>query len=574
LLSAFCRPRYGPFEVIELSRLIYKPVQSTQNSHGIPFSSINSEYCQAALGSETGHLQLIGPFNSTGGWDSYSLSVNDLFTLSELLTSVKLFMSAFAVSIVDNHRAAIPYPPIHVHHAAIVPGRAISKSILLGCLVGQTCPGFLLGYAGTQGEFVCSEDEFPACLVRDLTSYCPSTGVLEQQPELRQFCRVVPSPLFAAAVLNDVRPNDATIMSYWLRFALRAFVDKAPVPIQAIHSPINIMSYSSLIQGSSTLMVPMDRELFSYYAFRMPAAGRLGHVYPHTHAIMCQEMILFSAPPIALGLDFGEVARDVLSLTGGVYLEALGYSKATIRKMLLARHRPTCNFTPWPSPDIQNLDGIAHSASCRPWSFEANDSMTTVAFFGLTRQVPKQMDNESEYEMHFYWQIYYYPSAEASMYGTAFTSSFLDAFDVQLSRRDILRAISMVWRRTTNSKNWAWEDATVVILITGLLICNPVLSLGLIVVYISRVLALTAHQKTSLPAGARIVLRWLCISLLASVSLWYALNVGGFREPISYVGSCNIARTPIAVALGTAASVWVLELGSRSQVTSKVGNLL
>jgi len=387
--------------------------------------------------------------------------------------------------------------------------------------------------------------------------------VLTKQPETSHFCRAVPSPLFATALINDVRPAGSAIMTYWLHFAVRASIAQAPWPLQALHTPLNIIGSASLAQGSATLMVPLSADLVSFYTFRMPASGRLGHVYPHTHAIMCEEMLLFAAPPEFIGLALTESAADVLSRTGAVHIAQLGHSKVSLRKLLHSHIQPTCSFTPWPSVEVQNLDGVAHSADCSMWVFKADDVTTTVAFFGLTRQLPKQMLNASEYEMHFYWQIYYYP-IDAPKYSTAFTASFHDAFDAELSRHDILRALLLSAHHTINEpRRWPFfEEATVSLLLACLLIGDELVGTVLLFVYVTHTTALySTRSSMCLRTSMCLSLLVVCAAYVASVGMWYAFNVMAFHEPLMYTRSKLLHQTSSAVVLGNVFIVAAFHLG-------------
>jgi len=133
----------------------------------IPLSpaAIQSTECRASPGQYHLLMQDIGPFNSSGGWRSFSVTFNNLFgsTMPQTITN-KIFMSAFAVAVMDNYHVAIPYPPIHIHHAAIVPGTIITASSMLRCLVGQECPGLFWVMLGHRENSLVLRVNFPPAL--------------------------------------------------------------------------------------------------------------------------------------------------------------------------------------------------------------------------------------------------------------------------------------------------------------------------------------------------------------------------------------------------------------------------
>jgi len=125
--------------------------------------------------------------------------------------------------------------------------------------------------------------------------------------------------------------------------------------------------------------MPLYLEMFSFYTFRMPAAGKLGHVYPHTHAVLCRELLLFASSPKLLGLSNVEDSdASSLARQGFIDVARSGDTIIAIRNRLVAKAEPVCHFVPWQSAEPQNLDGIAHSAECSKWIFEKDDSATTL----------------------------------------------------------------------------------------------------------------------------------------------------------------------------------------------------
>jgi len=216
----------------------------------------------------------------------------------------------------------------------------------------------------------------------------------------------------------------------------------------------------------------------------------------------------------------------------------------SLRSALTESAPPVCTFDPWPSPDPQNLDGIAHSAHCTQWSFSANDPFTTVALFSRTKALPKMMANAIEYEMHFYWQIYYYSTDMNPRYTGAFTSSSGQGFEVVISRRDLMRVslLTFTQQGSTNVASMPIEDAVIPLVLAVTALISPLLSVSLL---LSALICLW-YSRSSLAVAI------ICIVYATLASLWYAVTSQHFRLSVSF--------EPVAIRF----TVWVLTFGTIS----------
>lgn len=371
--------------------------------------------------------------------------------------------------------------------------------------------------------------------------YNPRTQVLAMQPEFQHFRRKLPAPLSTASLLNDVRPSKSGAMSYWLRFAMTATANPSDAPVQSLHTPLNIVSTDALAQGSVTLMVPLLSDHFTFYLSPMPSSGALGHVYAHTHSVLCQELLLFAATPVRLGLHVTSSALQALGQNGFLTVKESGFtSLGSLRSALLQKSLPICVFKPWPSPDPANLDGVAHSAECSQWLFHVNDPVTTVTLFSVRKELPPSMVNATEYEMHFYWQIYYY--SDVPKYTGAFSSSFPGGFEPELSRRDLMRAMMLVLsqQRSINAPVWPAEEAALPLALMVAALMSPVVCLSLLVALLL-LLSQTALSLAVVQLG---------FVYFAASAIWYALRRSDFHGPVRCYPSM-LRNTFLVLAFGT-----------------------
>mmetsp|Transcript_24699 Transcript_24699/g.54865 ORF Transcript_24699/g.54865 Transcript_24699/m.54865 type:complete len:263 (+) Transcript_24699:221-1009(+) len=86
-------------------------------------NTVMMKICRIAADGGAWHVQRVGPFTSTGGYDWWSIGFPDVGLLSEALEKhpegVDITRNAFNTILADGTR--LSYPPIHTHHSHTIP---------------------------------------------------------------------------------------------------------------------------------------------------------------------------------------------------------------------------------------------------------------------------------------------------------------------------------------------------------------------------------------------------------------------------------------------------------------------
>jgi len=152
--------------------------------------------------------------------------------------------------------------------------------------------------------------------------------------------------------------------------------------------------------------------------------------------------------------------------------------------------------------------------------------------------------------MHFYWQIYYYPSGSSPQYSSALTSSFEDSFDDQLSRRDMLRAISLLNQETSNAPRWRGEEETYIMIFAFILVWATSIKFSLIgILLLQTMYRYSRHGRIC--RSALVAAGLLTIAYTLSIAFFYHVNLEEFREPMRYDPLSTLTGGPAAALLGS-----------------------
>jgi hypothetical protein len=371
------------------------------------------------------HVQRVGPFVSTGGYDWWSIAFPNVGLLEEALAKhpegIEVIREAFTPVLKDGTR--LGYPPIHTHHIHSLPQPGVRPRLmprpmclqssglgipLLDDLVSEVnCQNMSMHFE-QHGDHICQpEDDGLDCLTQGD----------------RNTRRLV-APLDVEGELNDVRPAGSEPLEWYYQIAMRW----RPVrPEEPVVSQLVILNPGQIIpphQMTRAFTAPTPTHAQSVMLFSSPytAGGEMRRVKVHAHSVICESMMLLRGEFSDFGLgdtkfipahawqplvttqlgfrDNEDLAQHILyhmGLSQAYYdqacLDAKGQPKAGgLRNPVCRRPRPDWMCGAKADSAEVVFEGVAYvfdrraKCQCKPYTFEAGETFVAV---GFNRQVTR-----------------------------------------------------------------------------------------------------------------------------------------------------------------------------------------
>jgi len=362
------------------------------------------------------HVQKMGPFISTGGYDWWQFAWSDLANLSEVYKKHPEGVDVDVSSMipVTEAGARLGYPPIHVHHIHAIEqpgarprvkaGPVCTKEKFMGIKqfdVHKYCYNASL-FLEQHGDYQCTpEDDGIDCLVAGSNN-------------LRRF-RV---PLDIEGDLNDIRPAGSPKLRWYIQVAVhwKPIDYSTPAVSQmTLMAPLVADLYKDQSTRFGIFPTPTAYESFIWYSGPMWASGTLVRNKLHAHTAAFTLALWFVGTASDLGLDkegfIGEkayhcVRTQSLGFENNVAL--MEYFWANLKKSqdrwdAECGSREACGY---PRPHFlcaakhdsgefafEGLRGPENKLGshyqfdrrplthCKPWKFEKGEYFTTVGLF-------------------------------------------------------------------------------------------------------------------------------------------------------------------------------------------------
>mmetsp|Transcript_8095 Transcript_8095/g.17702 ORF Transcript_8095/g.17702 Transcript_8095/m.17702 type:complete len:616 (+) Transcript_8095:936-2783(+) len=255
------------------------------------------------------HVQRLGPFISTGGYNWWTLAWDDVAMLSEGLKKYPegIDVEQYMFTPVLKNGERLNYPPIHSHHVHVVthPGVRPRLQPIPLCLgrSGLGIPSldaavFDLGAASCwnltlffeqHGDYICTpEDDGIECLTQ-------GGGIPRRLAELKDI----------ETEFNDVRPTGSEPLEWYFQVAMRwksMDESKPPVSFNGYLGPPNIIPPSQLTK-SGTNPTPTDEASMFSYSGTIYEDGEVVRIKAHSHSAIAESSMLMLATYADLGLD-------------------------------------------------------------------------------------------------------------------------------------------------------------------------------------------------------------------------------------------------------------------------------
>jgi len=344
-----------------------------------------------------------GPFESHGGYDWHGVASADVLGIDALLAVHKaIWVTALAVTAIDQDGHVLGFPPIHFHHSHFGPYRSPGIGDGIGAL------------SFPHGDTVCSAEKGgSACF---LVSLPKGHGI------------PIDSRLMLNALLNDVRTTGAPPMQFSVEVAIRYTL----VPVQPVglfyDGMLPDFREGSLFDNSrgqqlfAQFLVPTAEESIMWTAVYPRYSGQLLNLWLHTHPLLGFEGAwLINAAPAQLGLHMFAAS---LGCGGTPFVPAShGLSSAGVKSMVL-EHMATAALSfrcIWDGANYEFVDATfaegvaprAYDRQTRKQCFagadrlEAGVAMTAIAFFGPQYCIGCRAADVAENHFHFQGYIIY-----------------------------------------------------------------------------------------------------------------------------------------------------------------------
>ena len=228
------------------------------------------QFCRLEHSGEQGvwHVQRVGPFVSTGGYDWWQVSGRKAALLPTDGGSGVFIVESF-VGAVDASGEPLAYPPMHLHHIHVGSEKAKTRFnswYMLGTPYGYSNDLVLERH----GEWNFIDDP-----------------VVSAEAEPRGYGRAVTFPLDIDGELNDVRPAGSAAMTWSFQVAVRWVSGSASLrPVSTINI-LNSRCPAPHLQGTyeAYFFVPPYVPTVSWMSSTLGQSqeGELLHVKSHTH---------------------------------------------------------------------------------------------------------------------------------------------------------------------------------------------------------------------------------------------------------------------------------------------------
>lgn len=253
------------------------------------------------------HVQRVGPFKSTGGYDWWQLGWSDAGAFSEALEKHPEGIDVISTILlpVKKDGTRIGHPPVHIHHIHFVKQNGVRfRNIMRGlCISSSGTASYTVDslikenncynsslYFEQHGDYQCRpEDDGIECLTTNYGAHQP---------------RRILEPLDIEGELNDVRPFDSETMEWYYQVALRwKPIDKSKKAM----SQMTIMAPgradpTQQLDRVMTFPTPTDAPRFIFYAGHFWTDGELIRNKLHAHNLVFESSSFFLATPEDLGL--------------------------------------------------------------------------------------------------------------------------------------------------------------------------------------------------------------------------------------------------------------------------------
>eukprot|EP00968_Pinguiococcus_pyrenoidosus_P022342 scaffold3153_cov243-Pinguiococcus_pyrenoidosus.AAC.2 len=394
------------------------------------------------------HIQRVGPFLSTGGYDWWQIGWSDGCFMTEALErhpeGVDVDKTILVPVTEEGER--IGHPPVHIHHIHFVEQSGVRHRQAFSPLCSlnsgsrhvdsylkeKQCYNSSLFFE-QHGDYECVlEDDGIDCL----------TTVHNPPRRIRQAMDV-------EGELNDVRPFDSDKMRWYYQTAIHWKPMAAPEEHTGATSQMTIMAPPMLDTTSQlsrfvTFPSPTAMEAFMWYTGTMWAKGELIRNKLHSHAMTLGHTEFFAAAPEDLGLDDprfspGSAAgattdvvklgfKDHTALTDFIFQNLEQSQRRYQEKCVdgLDLKHPMCSR---PRPRFVCAAAVHHeefeihagkqtsftfdrtpNTHCEPWEFEIGHPFTVTAFNRIvTKPVAPHVPNSvpPTIPQHVSWHMWY-----------------------------------------------------------------------------------------------------------------------------------------------------------------------
>jgi len=387
---------------------------------------------------------VIGPFNSTGGFDFWVWSWYDLLGFEEWgqpsmkVTGLELHNVANCTA--DGVCDFLPTPYLHEHHTVI------NKRGTTMAPTAATIPCIMLGI-GCHG------------LLR--MSFIEAGGGLDFNAAREDTCYHLSDPLTVSSIVNDNRAANSPPMVWWYAFSLRVNKrNRCAIPGMDYDLPaisyFNGVMVPDAPDKFGAMVVPFAEPTMYYYVYRLPWAGTLvpfpgvetsnrfpfrnsNHFrqYVHHHGHNHRRSMVFGATPAELGLP---------ALTQTPMPLRLIDDAAGLERRLEQLFQPCVQIDHYSSgaADDEWFDALEPEYKavtremllvCKPWHFEGGQPLTHLAFFSAVSEDPS-----GNVHQHISWHAHYYADDGLTHANQLVGSDTLDQTDPILSRLDAMKA--------------------------------------------------------------------------------------------------------------------------------------
>jgi len=390
-------------------------------------------------GQDGWHYERVGPFQSQGGYDWWSVYWNDFGGFRQRLERGNLDgIIAHVSAPVDRRNRMISLPPIHVHHVHVTPSLGLHNRIELipECAFrGRHCldASMLIQH---HGDAQCDDDGRYDCMGDDYMG-----GIKE-----------VRAPLSVFGHFNDVRPIGSDVMEWYYLIGVRvteyesefAKTHWTPLSEHAFGQPGTFVPWQL---QSYVVTLPIPRQVCTafYEVLYMPFPGTLWRFQVHAHQAMFLGSDLFAGGISSLGLDR-------LSWEGA-------WTNITTLRQFVQTNVPAGS---WKCTSDRNTIVVGDKefdrrtkVHCDPWTFAAGDAITVVSYNGpsqakssfegmkggLGRGGGTPLEHNTLFPQHVSWFLEYYATDDRSHYTYSWGSKAEHGMDNIGTLRDTFRLV-------------------------------------------------------------------------------------------------------------------------------------
>ena len=354
----------------------------------------------------------IGPRQSTGGNDWWTVGLSDVFELRALMDQHEAVgLLAHWSHAVDGGDALIPLPPLHMHHTHLVNsnGGLWAGNIVSCVLHGTHCPD-LAGVIMHHGDQQNAEKDGGALSTASVRYSRDGVQYVRMLKDASYFTPLEDDELTLFQEMNDVRPAGSSPMTWWYQAAALVAVDDtarshAPLSFHTAYQPIIIDLFGKLGRFL-TSYIPPHEDHVQYYTQRMPYKGTLVDGTAHFHQTGLQKAFLYTGVrPEALGLGGrADVLKptyrlwspqpyhalhtaDVLRALGlPVHNATDGANNAVFHAHVLNQDVAGQALRCWATASTAVLGGKVYDRApkveCLPWSWARHEVYTSVTYLG------------------------------------------------------------------------------------------------------------------------------------------------------------------------------------------------